>query len=64
MTATQVISEKSDVAQNVRRHEILLRHRILDLIETIIWLYNQYTDKRFADTLFDIKFEDGIIEDT
>ena len=64
MTATQVISEKSDVAQNVRRHEILLRHRILDLIETITWLYNQYTDKRFADTLFDIKFADGIIEDT
>lgn len=64
MTATQVISEKSDVAQTIRRHEILLRHRILTLVRSMIYLFNAFTDKKFSDELVDIKFEDGIIEDT
>ncbi|MFA5283907.1 MAG: hypothetical protein WC366_05335 [Bacilli bacterium] len=65
MTATQVISEKSDTFRNVKKHEILLYDVVKNIIETYMWVVNQFTDEEhFTQELIDdVKFDDSIIED-
>ena len=65
MTATQVISEKSDTFRNMKKHEIVLEQVLIDMTQAIMNANNQFTDKQsFSDTeSVIIKFDDSIIED-
>ena len=58
-TATEVISAKSVLFQNIKKHEILLREVLENLIRAVAWLSGIKED-------FEIKisFDDSIIEDT
>ena len=65
MTATQVISEKSDTFRNMKKHEIVLEQVLIDMTQAIMNANNQFTNKQsFSDTeSVIIKFDDSIIED-
>lgn len=65
MTATQVISEKSDTFRNMKKHEIVLEQVLIDMTRAIMEANNNFTDKpQFSDTeSVIIKFDDSIIED-
>ena len=68
MTATQVISEKSDTFRNKKRHEKPLKKGILDIIESFMRLYNEVIEANtFSEEdikTLDVRFDDSIIEDT
>ena len=65
MTATQVISEKSDTFRNMKKHEIVLEQMLIDMTRAIMEANNNFTDKpQFSDIdKVTIKFDDSIIED-
>ncbi len=56
-TATEVISEKSDLYQNIKKHEIILRQVLTDMCKAIADILG------FADVDVSINFDDSIIED-
>lgn len=63
-TATQVISENSDMYRTLRKHEILLDSVLTDLIRTIIRLgIKAGREDLKEDTTITIRFDDSIIED-
>jgi hypothetical protein len=66
MTATQVISEKSDTFRNKRKHEILLERAVIDIVEALIYTYNKFVAETPIDYdgKIEVKFDDSIIEDT
>lgn len=67
MTATQVISEKSDTFRNKRRHELPIRRSLLQFIATLMNFENLVYSAGFADSdMKELKvvFDDSIIEDT
>ncbi len=57
-TATEVISEKSELYQNIKKHELLLRSSITGLAEAVLFLSNLPSCEIL------ISFDDSIIEDT
>ena len=63
-TATQVISENSDMYRSLKKHELILEDVIKDLIMAIVRLGKQIGVSGLADS-FDITvdFDDSIIED-
>lgn len=64
MTATQVISEKSDTFRNMKKHEILIEKALITLTRSLMNAYNTFVEKIFTDTEnVDIRFDDSIIED-
>ena len=66
MTATQVVSENSDLYRNVRKHEILLENLLFKLTKTVIYASNTFTNEpigEVADEDITIQFDDSIIED-
>lgn len=65
MTATQVISEKSDTFRNMKKHEIVLEQMLIDMTRAIMEANNNFTNKpQFSDIdKVIIKFDDSIIED-
>ena len=64
MTATQVISEKSDTFRNMKKHEGVLEKEIITLIKAIMYASNEYTDIKFQNPdQVEIQFDDSIIED-
>ena len=64
MTATQVISEKSDTFRNMKKHEIVLEKALTTLISSLMWLYNNFKQITFSDIdSVEIKFDDSVIED-
>ena len=65
MTATQVISEKSDTFRNMKKHEGILEKEIISLIKAIMNASNQFTsDYHFTDEdEVQVQFDDSIIED-
>lgn len=64
-TATQVISENSDLYRSVCKHEIILEDVLKDLIRVIIRLGNASKAGGFnEDTDITIDFDDSIIEDS
>ena len=67
MTATQVISENSDLARSLRKQENLVRAELIKLTMAIMFINNEYTKKeRFSDNdINDINvlFDDSVIED-
>ena len=64
MTATQVISEKSDTFRNMKKHEILIENQLLKFFRGIMNAANNYTDIKFErpDEIV-IQFDDSVIED-
>lgn len=57
-TATEIISDKSDLFQNLKKHELVLNDALTDLIQAII-----YMDSGALDIPVEIDFDDSIIED-
>lgn len=58
-TATEVISSKSDLFQNLRKHEILLNDALLGLVRAVVQLEGMSPELRVK-----VNFDDSIIEDT
>ena len=65
-TATQVISENSEMFRSLKKHEILLNDVIIDLCRALMYIHNEFTDREFKFDLnanIEVKFDDSIIED-
>lgn len=58
-TATEVISEKSDLFQNLKKHELILEKALIDMVKAILVLSGKNPDVEIS-----VKFDDSIIEDT
>ena len=64
VTATQVISENSDMFRTIQKHEIILRGALTDLIRCIIRLgQTANVPGLVLETDITIDFDDSIIED-
>lgn len=65
-TATQVISENSELFRTLKKHEILLNDTIIGVCKALMYISNEYTDfgtKFDLDANIEVKFDDSIIED-
>lgn len=63
-TATQVISENSDMFRNIRKHEILLGDRLVRFIKALLRIANEFTSYEMDESAnIEIRFDDSIIED-
>ena len=65
-TATQIISENSDMFRNLKRHEIVIEEALIDLTKAILYASTTFTNIKFnANDIDDveIKFDDSIVED-
>lgn len=58
-TATQIVSEQSDMFRNLKKHELLLEQAIKDLVRAILYLLGEEIDTEIY-----VNFDDSIIEDT
>ncbi len=58
-TATEVVSEKSDLFQNLKKHEIVLESALVDMVQAIASLLGLKTDFEVT-----VSFDDSIIEDS
>lgn len=64
MTATQVISEKSDTFRNMKKHEGILEKGLITLIKSIMYASNECTNIHFdKEDEVEVQFDDSIIED-
>lgn len=64
MTATQVISEKSDTFRNMKKHEGILEKAIITLMQSIMFASNLCTNVKFEKPEdVEVQFDDSIIED-
>lgn len=57
-TATEVISEQSDLYQSVKRNEKPLAHAICDMVRALSWLSGGPADVKAS-----VSFDDSVIED-
>lgn len=57
-TATEVVSEKSDLYQNLQRHELILEKALRDLCRVVAEMTGHDPDQAIA-----ISFDDSIIND-
>lgn len=67
-TATQVISENSEMFRSLRKHEILLNDVIISVCKALMYIHNNfaYVEDGFKFDLtanIEVKFDDSIIED-
>ena len=65
-TATQVISENSEMFRSLKKHEILLNEVIIEVCKALMYIHNNFTDNEFKFDLnanIEVKFDDSIIED-
>lgn len=63
-TATQIISENSEMFRNIKKHEILIEDALINLVKAIIYAANTFTQYKLnAGTNIEVKFDDSIIED-
>lgn len=63
-TATQIISENSEMFRNIKKHEILLEDALVGLVKTVIYATNTFTPLSLKEgASIEIKFDDSIIED-
>lgn len=58
-TATEIISDKSSLFQNLKKHEITLNKALCDMSKALLFL-----DMGLNDISVNIDFDDSIIEDT
>ena len=65
-TATQVISENSDMFRALKKHEILLQEAIIGVCKALMYINNNFTNNTYKFDLngnLEVKFDDSIIED-
>lgn len=62
-TATEVISENSDLYRRLKKHEIILEQVLIDLVRIIIRMGNALGEGLDENAEIDIRFDDSIIED-
>lgn len=65
-TATQVISENSEMFRTLKKHEILLRDAIIGVCKALMYIHNTFTDHDYKfnyEAPLEVKFDDSIIED-
>ena len=62
-TATAVIAQNSDLYRNLKKHELLLEQAIVDMVESIAYLVNEYTTDTMDASDIVVMFDDSIIED-
>lgn len=63
-TATQVVSENSEMFRNIKKHEILIEDALVTIVKAIIYATNTFTTERIAEsTDIQVMFDDSIIED-
>lgn len=65
-TATQVISENSEMFRSLKKHEILLNEVIIDVCKALMYIHNTFSGESFKFDLkgnIEVKFDDSIIED-
>lgn len=63
-TATQVISENSEMFRNIKKHEIVIEDALISIVEAIIYAVNTFTAESCKeDVNVEVKFDDSIIED-
>lgn len=63
-TATQVISENSEMFRNIKKHEIVIEDALISIVEAIIYAVNNFTaDSCKTGVNIEVKFDDSIIED-
>ena len=63
-TATQIVSENSDMFRNIRKHEIIIEEVLITITRAIIYASNNFTPYSMAEGQeINIKFDDSIIED-
>ena len=58
-TATEVVSEKSDLYQNLKKHELVIKKAVKDMAKAILSLGGNNAETEIA-----VNFDDSIIEDT
>ncbi|MBR4874668.1 MAG: phage portal protein [Clostridia bacterium] len=59
-TATEVISEESALYQNLKKHEIVLKRAVCDLVRALLFLDGE----NYEDLEVLVDFDDGIIHDS
>lgn len=67
-TATQVISENSEMFRTLKKHEIILNDVIIGVVKALMYICNNFGDGTYKFTDIDnvnieVKFDDSIIED-
>ena len=63
-TATQIVSENSDLFRNLKKHEIIIEDVLITVMNAIVYASNTFTQQRInAGTSIEIQFDDSIIED-
>ena len=63
-TATQIVSENSDLFRNLKKHEIIIEDALITVMNAIVYATNTFTQQRInAGTSIEIQFDDSIIED-
>lgn len=65
-TATQVISENSEMFRNLKKHEIILNDVIIDVCKALMYIHNNFTNNEYKFDLnenIEVRFDDSIIED-
>lgn len=65
-TATQIISQNSEMFRTVKKHELLLYDVLVDMVKGLLWVENVFgNDKQCNyEATVTIDFDDSIIEDT
>lgn len=65
-TATQVISENSEMFRSLKKHEIILNDVIIGVCKALMYIHNEFTEDTYKfdlNTNIEVKFDDSIIED-
>ena len=65
-TATQIISENSDMFRTLNKHEILIRQAVVDMAKSLLWYEATFNEDNQInlDATITVDFDDSIIEDT
>lgn len=64
-TATQVISENSNLFRSVKKHEILLERQLISFMREILTVARDFIGRRvIPDCKMSVTFDDSVIEDT
>lgn len=58
-TATQIVSEQSDLFRNLKKHELVAERVIRDLVRAVLYLLGENPETEVI-----VNFDDSIIEDT
>ncbi len=58
-TATQIVSEQSDMYRNLKKHELVAERAIRELVRAVLFLSGKNPDAEIA-----VNFDDSIIEDS